>query len=134
MPFYFGIIETVIQYDAVGSKINDVPSYDAINIELLWGLRKYFNEWLSAKISCGPGIYQMSFEEDEILTEALLTEREISLNLSGSLLVKFVKEFGVEFGYSFTRIFTNTNIDLNYIYAGVNVSIRSPEWLVDILK
>jgi len=134
-PFYLGILETGLSYSTFLPLSINQPEFSSINYYLLWGERFEVTNWMHIKIDGGPGLFEMDFEDEDLNTDRnLLKERELSLTANISLSLVFSDYISLETGYTFLRILTAKPIELGYISTGIVVTLKSPEWLRDILK
>jgi hypothetical protein len=78
------------------------------------------------------GGYSMSFH-DNSLTIYQKDETEFAAGISSYLAVKLSHNFKLNVGADYTKVYTRKRIELFVLSAGVSYSLKTPEWLKEIL-
>lgn len=131
-PFYLGHLELGFAPHRHEPVVESVPSFDAYFAYAAWDVGIRFPR--QVRVAAGPrlGVYFMDFDVDTL--SGARFESELALGGHVRLTIHPVSFVGVYAGASYLRTFTFVPIRLYQYSAGIVLTIRSPRWLVTVLR
>lgn len=131
-PFYWGDVQAGLQY-VPHKKRTGSPSFDSYYAYLGWGssLNLFRNmHWFNALQA---GNYYMVFDDPNInVTQR--QESELGIAMHSAMSLRLYKQL---YGYGavhYLKVFTHTRLELTYLSIGVSFVLKTPDWLIGVLK
>lgn len=135
VPFYTGYLEAVAAYHIYRPRASaDVPAFQALMLQLGWGLERPLTSWLTVGGGIRVGNYGMGFDVNGDLERAEVNESELVTALAGRFTVHVSDRWRVVAASSYQRTFTRIRMDLVYTTVGVQYTFDSPSWLQTFLR
>lgn len=135
VPFYAGYVEAVAAHHRYRPRATaEVPAFQAILIQLGWGLERPLTSGILARAGIRVGNYRMAFDVNGDLERAEMTENELATTLAGHLVFPVTDRWHLIAAGSYQRTFTRIRMDLVYTTVSLRYTIDSPSWLQTLLR
>ncbi|NBB85507.1 MAG: hypothetical protein GVY12_04695 [Bacteroidetes bacterium] len=135
VPFYAGHLEAVAAYHRYQPRPTaDVPAFQAILLQLGWGLEQPLTSRIAAHAGVRVGNYRMTFDVNGDLERAEITENELATALKGQVVFRVADRWSLVAATSYQRTFTRIRMDFVYTTVGVRYTFDSPSWLQTFLR
>ncbi|NNF56804.1 MAG: hypothetical protein HKN04_01045 [Rhodothermaceae bacterium] len=131
--FHGGRIHVAFHLFENETLVEGLPGFLALRGELGWGVPLALPAGLRLTPSGQVGVLTMLFEGDEVVSEALTNETELTMGVAGRLEVPLGGAWRVFAAAEWVHVYTAVPIDLAFIQAGLSVSVSTPGWLRGML-
>jgi len=135
VPFYAGYLEAVAAFHIYRPlATSDVPAFNALMLQLGWGLEQPMASWLTVAAGVRVGNYGMGFDTNGDLERAEVNESELVTAAQVQLAAHLTDRWSLVAATSYQRTFTRIRMDLVYATVGLRYSFDSPSWLQTLLR
>jgi hypothetical protein len=131
--FQGGVIHTALHLFENENQVEGLPGFLALRGELGWGVPIALPAGLQFTPSGQIGALTMLFEGDEVVSEALQNETELTVGVAGRLEVPLSGRWCVFASAEWAHVYTAVPINLTFVQAGLSVSVSTPGWLRGML-
>ena len=132
-PFQMGQLELGVMGTHNQPRTPRVPAYDAIVPYAAWDIG--FRLPHDVRWAAGPrlGMLFMDFDVPEELT-SVSSESEVVIGAHARVTVHPLPYLGLYVGASYMQTFTFVRVKLYHVSSGIVLTIRSPRWLIGVLR
>ena len=131
-PLFGGIASAGAQYQPFSGRFDQYPSFKSTYLSLAWGYRWHDKNNGIYETGARLGNFYMVFDDDTF--EGVRNESELAMSLYQSVKARISGRSYLFIKGTYTRVYTNTRMNLFHIGAGLIVEVRMPKWLKTFLE
>lgn len=132
-PFQIGQFEVGVMGTRHRPKTPRVPAYDAVLPYAAWDIGIRLPHEVRWAVGPRLGMVFMDFDVPEELA-SVSSESEVAIGAHARITVHPLPYVGLYVGASYMQTFTFVRLKLYQVSSGVVLTIRSPRWLIGVLR